>query len=53
MDDTAILQMLTTLGDLEVRSNELSRKYTESYREFSEVFRQILLEKEELNCMGN
>lgn len=49
LEDSAVLQMITTLGDLEVRTNALSKEYLAKYKEFCEVFKQILFEKEELN----
>lgn len=49
VDDKTVLQMITTLGELEVRSNALAQGYVEKYKEFSEVFREILFERQELH----
>eukprot|EP00048_Salpingoeca_helianthica_P009240 m.132646 g.132646 ORF g.132646 m.132646 type:complete len:1072 (-) comp14815_c0_seq1:35-3250(-) len=49
LDDPAVLQLITGLGELEVKSNAASSAYVSKYREFCEVFRDILLEKQELN----
>jgi hypothetical protein len=51
LGDPAVLQLLNSLGELEVRSNALSRTYMVEYQEFCDVFKQILFEKEELNGM--
>lgn len=49
LDDPAVLQLITSLGELEVKTNAASTVYVNKYREFCEVFRDILLERQELN----
>ncbi len=44
-----MLRLISSLGELEVRSNVLSKTYIAEYQDFCEVFKQILFEKEELN----